>query len=201
MHGIIDTIRQFLSAWGYWAVAAGLFLENSGVPVPGETILILASVMSFNTHQLRLPWIIVVGVIAATTGDNIGYWIGRTGGRPLLEHWKDLFHIRHSHIQSAEDLIQRHGAMAIFFARFIAGARIIAGPLAGVLCMKWPRFALFNFLGAVVWVSVIATLGYVFGSQLDRLLGWMSDFNWIILSVLLAIAIFFWWRRGRGRSS
>ena len=67
--------------------------------------------------------------------------------------------------------------------------------------MKWPRFALFNFLGAVVWVSVIATLGYVFGSQLDRLLGWMSDFNWIILSALLAIAIFFWWRRGRGRSS
>jgi len=197
MHSIIDMIRQFLLAYGYWAVALGLVLENAGIPVPGETILILASVASYNTHELRLPWIIVVGTIAATTGDNIGYWIGRKGGRLLLERWKGFFHIRQSHIQAAEDLIQRHGAPAIFFARFIAGARIIAGPLAGVLCMKWPRFALFNFLGAVVWVSVIATLGYTFGSQVDRLLEWMKDVNWIALGVVLAVIIFFWWRRGR----
>ncbi|MGZ4789583.1 MAG: DedA family protein [Terriglobales bacterium] len=201
MHGFVDTIRQFLLNWGYWAIALGLLLENAGVPVPGETVLILASVMSFNQHQLRLPWIIVVATLAATTGDNIGYWIGRRGGRPLLERWKHFFRISQSHIEEAERLIHRHGALAIFFARFIAGARIIAGPLAGVLCMKWPRFALFNFLGAVVWVSVISGLAYMFGSQLDRLLKWMSDLNWIVLGIIVIAIVYFWWkRRGAGRS-
>jgi len=195
MDGILNILRQFLLDWGYWAVALGLMLENAGIPVPGETILILASVLSYNTHELHLPWIIVVGTIAATTGDNIGYWIGRRGGRPLLERWKHFFHISSEHIQSAENLIHKHGSVAIFFARFVAGARIIAGPLAGVLCMKWPRFALFNFLGAVVWVSVIATLGYIFGSQLDRLLAFMKDFNWAVLAIIVAGALFYWWKR------
>jgi membrane-associated protein len=201
MHSIIDIIRQFLSDWGYWAVAAGLLLENSGIPVPGETILILASVLSYNTHELRLPWIIVIGTIAATLGDNIGYWVGRKGGRPLLERWKSFFRVRQSHIESAEALIQKYGSTAIFFARFVAGARIIAGPLAGVLCMEWKRFALFNFLGAVTWVSVIAGVAYAFGSQLDRLLEFMSDFNWIVIGLVVAAIVYFLWRRhGRARS-
>jgi membrane protein DedA with SNARE-associated domain len=201
MHGIIGTLRQLLLDYGYWAVALALLAENSGVPVPGETILILASLFSYNSHELRLPWIIVVATLAATTGDNIGYWIGRKGGRPLLDRWKHLFRVRQSHIDHAERLIHRHGSLAIFFARFIAGARIIAGPLAGVLCMHWPRFALFNFLGAVVWVSVISTLGYLFGSQLDLLLRWMGNANWIILAVLAIAVLFFWWRRRRAATA
>jgi membrane-associated protein len=201
MHGFIDIIRQFLLEWGYWTVALGLLLENSGVPVPGETILILASVLSYNTHELRLPWIIVVGTIAATTGDNIGYWIGRKGGRPLLERWKRFFRISTTHVQIGETLIAKHGPLAIFFARFVAGARIVAGPLAGVLMMEWKRFALFNFLGAVTWVSVIAGVAYAFGSQLDRLLGYVSDFNWIILGlVAVAITYFVWRQRRKARS-
>ena len=201
MHGLIDTIRQFLLDWGYWAIALGLLLENAGVPVPGETILILASVMSFNREELRLPWIIVVATVAATTGDNIGYWIGRHGGRRLLDRWKHLFRISQSHIDQAERLIHRHGSIAIFFARFIAGARIIAGPLAGVLCMKWPRFAFFNFLGAVVWVSAISGIAYAFGSQLDHLLKWFSDFNWIVLALIVFAVLFFLWKRRRARLS
>src|SRR3954469_9507855 len=156
MHSAIEMIRHFLNAWGYWAIALGLLLENAGVPVPGETILILAAAASFDSHQLHLPWIIVIGTIAATTGDNLGYWIGRKGGRALLERWKNIFRISHETIQSGEALIERHGALAIFFARFVAGARIFAGPLAGILNMNWPRFVLANFLGALVWVTTIA---------------------------------------------
>lgn len=201
MHSIVDTIRQFLLAWGYWAVALGLLLENMGVPVPGETILILASVVAYNHGELRLPWIIVVGTIAATAGDNTGYWIGRKGGRPLLERWKRFFRVKAEHIASAENLIERHGAVAIFFARFVTGARVIAGPLAGVLRMGWKRFALFNFLGAVVWVSTIAGVAYAFGSQLDRLLALMSDLNWVVLVLVVVVALFFWFRSRRARRS
>src|SRR5581483_7047348 len=137
MHGIIETVRHLLLAWGYWGVALGLLLENMGVPVPGETILILASVVAYNHGELRLPWIIVIGTIAATVGDNAGYWIGRRGGRPLLERWKRFFRVGTGGIASAEKLIERYGALAIFFARFVTGARVIAGPLAGVLRLDW----------------------------------------------------------------
>jgi membrane protein DedA with SNARE-associated domain len=202
MHAILDTIRHFLLIWGYWAVALGLLLENMGVPVPGETVLILASVVTYNHGgELRLPWIIVIGTIAATAGDNTGYWIGRKGGRPLLVRWKRFFRIRSDHILAAEKLIERHGAWAIFFARFVTGARVVAGPLAGVLRMEWKRFALFNFLGAVAWVSTIAGIAYAFGSQLDRLLALMSDFNWLVLVIVVVTVLFFWFRsRGARRT-
>jgi membrane protein DedA with SNARE-associated domain len=195
MDNVIDIIRRFIIDWGYWGVAAGLLLENAGIPVPGETILILASVVAYNTHELHLPWIIVIGTIAATIGDNIGYWIGRKGGRPLLERWKRFFHVQQKHIAAGEALIHKHGAVAIFLARFITGARVIAGPLAGVLQMDWPRFALFNFLGAITWVSVIACIAFAFGSQLDRLLAYMEEANYIILIAIAVLILFFLLRR------
>jgi membrane protein DedA with SNARE-associated domain len=199
MHDVIATIQHFIMAWGYWAVAGGLLLENAGVPVPGETILIIASVTSFHhSHELRLPWIIVVATIAATTGDNIGYWIGRRGGRPLLDKWKRFFRIQTSHIESGEKLIEKHGPVAIFFARFVAGARIVAGPLAGVLHMSWEKFALFNFLGAITWVTVIAVVAHQFGGHLHRVLVLIKGANLAIL-IVLAIAILLFWYRHRRR--
>src|SRR5579883_1115868 len=196
MH-LFDYIRQFLAHWGYWSVAAFLLLENAGVPLPGETILILASVLAFKSHELRLPWIILIGTLACTFGDNAGYWIGNIGGRPLLERWKRFFHVKDEHIRSGEDLLHRHGAPAIFFARFIAGARIVAGPLAGVLRMEWRRFALFNFLGALSWVSVIAGLSYLFGSHLDRLLATVKRIELAFLIVIVAGLAFYFWRSKR----
>ena len=195
---MFEYIRQFLIHWGYWGVAAFLLLENAGVPLPGETILLLASVLAFKSHELRLPWIIVVGTIACTAGDNIGYLIGSAGGRPLLLRWKNFFRVKDEHIHSAEELLHRYGPVAIFFARFIAGARIVAGPLAGVLRMHWKTFALFNFLGAVTWVTVIASLGYLFGSQLDRLLATVKHVELALLILLLiGLAVYLWRRRKR----
>jgi membrane-associated protein len=192
---LIGTIRQFIVDWGYLGVASGLLLENAGIPVPGETILILASVVAYSTHELSLPWIILVGSLAATAGDNIGYWIGRKGGRPLLERWKRFFRVEQKHIAAAEALIEKRGAIAIFLARFVTGARVIAGPLAGVLNMDWPRFALFNFLGAVTWVTVVASISYAFGSQLDRLLAFMKEANYIILIGVVVLVLIFWLRK------
>jgi len=199
---VFEHIRQFLIHWGYWGVAAFLLLENAGVPLPGETVLLLASVLAFKSHELRLPWIILVGTIACTAGDNIGYLIGSAGGRPLLERWKNFFHVKDEHIHSAEELLHRYGPIAIFFARFIAGARIVAGPLAGVLRMHWKTFALFNFLGAVTWVTVIASIGYLFGSQLDRLLATVKHVELAFLILLLiGLAVYLWRRKKRNSAS
>src|SRR6266853_1399196 len=126
---IFELLRGYLAHYGYWAVGAGLLLENAGVPVPGETILLMASFLAYSEHKLGLPWIILVGVCAVTLGDNLGFAIGFYGGRRLLERYQKTLHIRPDVITRGEELFARYGAATIFVARFIAGMSIIAGPL------------------------------------------------------------------------
>jgi membrane-associated protein len=194
---LFEMLRNYLAHWGYWAVGAALLLENAGLPVPGETILLLASFLAYSEHKLALPWIIVVGVSAATLGDNLGFAIGSYGGRPLLERYQRTLRIRPAVIARGEELFARYGAATIFVARFIAGLRIITGPLAGVLRMPWRKFLIFNFLGAVLWVSVIASVGYLFGKHWEALLDLLQDANIAIAVVAVIVAAFFWWRRSR----
>jgi len=194
---LFELLRNYLAHYGYWAVGAALLLENAGLPVPGETILLLASFLAYSEHKLALPYIILVGIFAATLGDNLGFAIGFYGGRPLLERYQKTLHIRASVIARGEELFARYGAATIFVARFIAGMRIVAGPLAGVLRMSWRKFLLFNFLGAVVWVSVIAGVGYFFGKHWEGLVDLVEDANIAIAIVVVVFAAVFWWRRRR----
>lgn len=203
---IVDTVRHFLLAWGYWAIVLGLLGEDAGLPLPGETILVFASFLAYKHHELQVAWIIVTGTASATLGDNIGYWIGRKGGRPLLRKWKRVFHVNDDDIAAGEDLIQRKGARTIFFARFVWGLRMIAGPLAGTLRMEWRRFLLFNFLGAAAWVSAIALLGYAFASQFNTLLGFFKKADIAVMVAVAGLGYWFWHRhkkrqRERRRSS
>ena len=196
-HSILDLLRNAVVHYGYWAVGAALLLENAGVPVPGETVLLLASFLAYSEHDLRLPWIILVGTIAATLGDNLGFALGYYGGRPLLQRYQAFFRIRHTTVARGEELFARYGALTIFFARFVFGMRIIAGPLAGVLRMSWRKFSLFNFLGAGVWVTVISGVGYLFGQHWDRLEHVLKRFDLTVAVVVLLGAAFLWWRSRR----
>lgn len=186
MH-LLELLRRYFVEYGYWTVAVVLLLENAGIPLPGETTLMFAAFLAFSEHHLTLWGIIVVGVIACTIGDNLGYWIGHHGGRPLIEHQRRIFRISEDHLQRGERFFDRYGSFTVFFARFIFGMRIIAGPLAGVLKMPWRKFVLFNFLGAVLWVSVVATLGYFFGSRWEWLMTKLQEIE-IALALVLLIA-------------
>ena len=194
--GLFEVLRDFFHAYGYWTIAIALLLENAGIPVPGETILLFASFLAYSERELHLPIIIVVAVVACTVGDNLGYAIGRRGGRPLLTRYQNIFRIREKTIARAERIFSRYGAVTIFFARFIFGLRIIAGPLAGVLQMEWKRFVLFNFLGALVWVTVISLVGYFFGSQWEMLLHVVGRVK-VVVAIVLLIAVLALWRRYR----
>ena len=199
---ILDLLRNAVVQYGYWAVGAALLLENAGVPVPGETILLLASFLAYSQHDLRLPWIIVVATIAATLGDNLGFVVGYYGGRPLLLRYQSIFRIKDATISRGEELFAKYGAVTVFFARFVFGMRIIAGPMAGVLRMSWKKFAIFNFLGAAVWVTVISLVGYLFGRHWDRLEQGLKRVDVVVLLVVVLIAGFVWWRnRSGGKAS
>ena len=198
---LFEFLRQFFNDFGYWTVAIGLLLENAGLPVPGETILLFASFLAYSERHLHLPYIILVGIVAATLGDNIGYWLGHRGGRPMLLRYQHIFHIRQTTLERGERLFAKYGSHTIFFARFIVGMRIIAGPMAGVLRMPWRSFALFNFLGATVWVTTISLIGYFFGSEWESLLRIMMRVNTGLFVAAAVVALLAWWRYRRRRSA
>jgi membrane-associated protein len=196
-HSILDLLRNAVVHYGYWAVGAALLAENAGVPVPGETILLLASFLAYSEHDLRLTWIIVVATIAATLGDNLGFAVGGYGGRPLLARYQAIFRIRPSTLDRGEALFARYGAVTVLFARFVFGMRILAGPMAGVLRMPWRKFMVFNFLGALLWVTAISGAGYLFGQHWERLARDVKRFDISVAIFVLLVAVFLWWRSRR----
>jgi membrane-associated protein len=196
-YSILEFLRNAVVQYGYWAVGAALLAENAGIPVPGETILLLACFLTYSEPELRLPWIIVVATIAATVGDNLGFAAGYYGGRPLLTRYQTLFRIHDKTLERGEQLFARYGSVTIFFARFVFGLRIIAGPLAGVLRMPWRRFMVFNFLGAGLWVTVIAGAGYLFGQHWERLRQVIKQVDLSVAILLILAAALLWWRSRR----
>jgi membrane-associated protein len=200
-HHIFDLLRSALVHYGYWAIAAALLLENAGLPVPGETVLLLASFLAYSERDLQLPWIIVVGTVAATLGDNAGYAIGHYGGRRLLDRYRNIFRVRDEALARAEGIFLQYGAITILFARFVFGMRMIAGPMAGVLRMPWKKFAVFNLLGAGLWVTVISVVGYVFGSRWNLMMHFMKRFDLALVAVLVVMLAVMWWRSRGARES
>jgi membrane protein DedA with SNARE-associated domain len=198
-HSILDMVRNAVVHYGYWAVGGALLLENAGVPLPGETILLMASFLAYSEHDLRLPWIIVVATIAATAGDNLGFALGHYGGRPLLARYQAFFRIKDATVARGESLFEKYGSLTIFFARFVFGMRIIAGPLAGVLRMHWRRFAVFNFLGAGLWVTLISVAGYLFGQHWGRLERIVQRFDVAVAILAVLVVAWLWWRKRRAR--
>ena len=194
---ILDFLRDAVVHYGYWAVGTALLLENTGVPVPGETILLLASFLAYSQHSLQLKWIIVVATLAATIGDNLGFTLGYYGGRRLFERYQGFFRIQEATLSKGERLFERYGAVTVFFARFVFGMRIIAGPMAGVLRMPWRKFLVFNFLGAIVWVTVISGAGYLFGRHWEHLQENVKKFDGIVAVCVILVFVALWWRNRR----
>ncbi|MEA2440898.1 MAG: hypothetical protein QOH76_2322 [Thermoleophilaceae bacterium] len=147
---------------GYGALFGTIVAESAGLPVPGETALLAAGLLAGSGH-LALPLVIAVGAGAAIIGDNLGYVLGRRGGRALLTRGKLLREHRARAIVRGERFFERHGAKTVFFGRWIAGVRVVVAVLAGASTMPWRRFLIYNTLGAVAWAVTIAGTAALFG--------------------------------------
>jgi membrane protein DedA with SNARE-associated domain len=196
-HSIFELVRNAVVHYGYWAVAIALLLENAGVPLPGETVLLLASFLAYSEHELRLPWVILVGTVATTVGGEFGFALGHHGGRPLIERYRHVFSIRAETVERGDRLFERYGAATIFLARFIFGMRVLASLLAGSLHMPWRKFVLFNFLGAAVWVTAICGAGYLFGAHWGRLAHDLGRLDLVVAIVVVLAGLLLWWRSRR----
>jgi membrane-associated protein len=178
--------------WGYWAVLIGLAAESAGLPFPGETTLMFASFLSHKNTGLQLQWVILVGIIAASAGDNLGFWFGRHFGDTFLKWARTVLRADNRDISAARELLKRHGSLTVFLARFVFGLRTIAGPMAGTLGMRWTKFLIFNVLGAAVWVTAMSLAGFAFASQFNTLLDYFEKASWALAGVLFLTGYIVW---------
>jgi len=185
---IFQTLSRFFQSYGYWVVFFGIMLENAGLPVPGETVLLFAGFLAFH-GQLHLSRAILTAIAGATIGDSLGYAIGHFGGTALVRRLRGRFLMSARHYDRAQALVLKHGHWAVFVARFITGLRVLAGPFAGAFLMPYPRFLLFNFSGAVVWAITIGCAGFLFGSNWGRLVRLVKAADLVILALVALGAV------------
>ena len=200
--GFLNSLAGPLDHYGLWAVLLFVMIEDFGIPVPGEAILIAASVYA-GTGRLNIVAVAVVGFIAAVTGDNIGFAIGHFGGRALALRWGHYVFLTEERLDKAAGFFDRHGAWIITVARFIEGLRQANGIVAGITGMRWLRFLVFNALGAALWVGTWVSVGYLAGSHIDSIYSYITRYSYYALIaagvVIVALVARHLLRRRRAR--
>ncbi len=173
---------------GYPVLFLLVMAESSGVPVPGETGLIAAGVLA-SKGTMQIEVVIVIAATAAIVGDNIGYVIGRKGGRWMLERPGRWHAQRLQALKSGEVFFKRHGPKAVFLGRFFVGLRIWASWLAGATHMRWRSFFFWNACGGICWATGIGLLAYFVGHAAGNAIQTFGLFG--LFAVLVALAIAF----------
>jgi membrane protein DedA with SNARE-associated domain len=174
--GFLNSLAGPLEQYGLWAILLLVFLEDFGIPVPGETVLIAGAIFA-GSGRLNVVAVAVVGFAAAVFGDNIGYAIGRFGGRVLAERWGRYVFLTPERLDAAEAFFSRHGAKIIVIARFIEGLRQANGIIAGIAQMHWLKFFVFNALGAALWVGTWVCAGYFAGHHITTIYHYITTYS------------------------
>jgi undecaprenyl-diphosphatase len=179
---------DLFARYGYAVVFAGVFLENTGLPVPGETALLAGAALA-HSGRLSLWRVIVTAIVAAILGDNLGFFIGRRGGRWLLERHGGRVGLTAARLADFDRFFNRYGAKTVFAARFITGLRVVGAVLAGASELRWPTFLVYNATGAVVWCSAVAAAGYALANSWDTLERWIGRTG--VIGLVIAVVLFF----------
>lgn len=203
-HTIFQTLGDFFSKYGYWVVFFGVMLENAGIPIPGETVLLFAGFLAYHQKIDLLPSILVA-IAGATLGDSMGFLVGHLGGRRFVDRFIRRFPVIARSFDRSQALFLRYGQWAVFIGRFITGLRMFAGILAGLFRMPYRRFLFFNFTGAVAWAVTVTYVGFLFGNSWQLVQQHFVEFNEIVLvavivAVLIGVASYYFRNRRRFRN-
>lgn len=186
----MPAIGELIGHWGYPAIFLIVVLGNLGLPVPEETVLALSGYLVWR-GELRLPLVLLVGILSAAAGDNLGYWIGREYGQDAVERYGRRVLVTPERLASVWRFVTRYGAFGVFAARFIPGLRFLAGPLAGAAGIRPFSFLVANLLGAAAYVPYAVGIGYAvgygLGEHVERVRRVLGEIEHI---VLIAAAIF-----------
>lgn len=181
---------ELLAHWGYLALFLLVVLGNIGLPVPEETILVLAGYMCWR-GELNVLIVLVIAIVSAVGGDNVGYWLGHRWGKATLQRHAGWLLGHPDRLTMMQDFVAKRGALAVFIARFVPGLRFMAGPLAGALGMPFPRFFVANLLGAVTYVPIVVGLGYGIGYGLGEYVEQLRRLGHNVEGLVLVVALVF----------
>jgi membrane protein DedA with SNARE-associated domain len=200
--GFLNALSSPLEHYGLGAILLLVLVEDFGIPVPGETVLIAGAVFA-GSGRLNVVAVALVGFVAAVAGDNIGYAIGRFGGRALAIRWGKYVFLTPERLDAAEAFFDRHGAKIITIARFVEGLRQANGIIAGITHMHWLRFVAYNALGAALWVGTWVSVGYFAGQHITTIYNAITTYSLYaaIAAVVLIAALVFRHLRKRRRSA
>jgi membrane protein DedA with SNARE-associated domain len=186
MPGFLNALAGPLNHYGYWAILALVMIEDFGIPVPGETIMIAGAIYAGH-GQLNVVTVGLVAFFAAVIGDNIGFAIGHFGGRELALRWGRYVFLTEERLAKAEHFFERHGGWIISVARFVEGLRQANGIVAGITGMHWRRFIAFNALGAALWVGTWVSLGYLAGNHINTIYHYITQYSLYALIVAVVL--------------
>ena len=190
-------LTPLIEHWGYLAIVVFVLLGNMGIPVPEESILVLAGYLVWQ-GDLRLPLVLLVGILSAIAGDNLGYWLGRRYGQAAVERYGGWVLLTPARLDATRRVVTRYGAFGVFAARFIAGLRFLAGPLAGSTGLPPRAFVTANTLGALLYVPTMVAAGYGvaygLGEYLQRVERVVGRVEHVVLvgAILGALAVLGW---------
>jgi membrane protein DedA with SNARE-associated domain len=196
----METFQALADQYGYAALFLGVLLENAGVPVPGETAVLVSGFLASPAGggHFYIVWVILLTLTAAVIGDNIGFWLGHRWARPRLQQGRGFLFLTPKALQLAESYFDRYGLWTVFFARFITGLRVIGALAAGTAGMAWPHFLAANAAGALVWATTMSLLGYFCGHSWELLHKWLGRGGLVILGCVIVLAgLPYLWRRLR----
>lgn len=188
---ILNTLTKLFISYGYWTVFVGVMLENAGLPVPGETILLAAGFFAASGH-FSLPLVMLVAATGAVIGDNIGFAIGHHYGRGFLIRYGKFVFLTPRRLVRINNFFEKHGEKTILVARFITGLRVFAAIFAGASEMRWRVFLLYNVMGALLWAVVITMLGYLFGNSWPLLERWIGRTGIFMLLGFIITLVILW---------
>ncbi len=183
-----DWIIELFARYGYSVVFLGVFLENTGLPVPGETMLLAGAAMA-QYGWLSLGRVIVTAIAGAILGDNLGFFVGRRYGRGLVERLGGKIGLTPQRLAQFDVFFHKYGGRTVFIARFITGLRVFGAVLAGASGLRWPTFLVYNAAGAIVWSTAIAFAGYSLAYSWDTLERWIGRSGLIALALVAAIGL------------
>jgi membrane protein DedA with SNARE-associated domain len=188
-HFATSTLLRLLATYGYLAVLLFVGIESTGIPFPGETMLLVAAIAAGTTHQLSIALVIGAAALGAILGDNLGFWVGREGGYRLLRRYGRYIRLEERQLKLGQYLFLKHGSKVVFFGRFVAVLRAWAAFLAGTNRMRWLRFLVFNAAGGIVWATLYGVGGYVLGDNIHRLVGPLGIALLVVAVLLLLVGI------------
>ena len=192
------TLTHLLGMYGYLAVFICIAVESMGIPLPGETMLLLAAIYAGTTPQFSIVLVIITAISGAILGDNLGFLIGRAQGYRLLRKYGRYLHLNERKLKLGQYLFIKYGGSIVFFGRFVAVLRIWAAFLAGANRMSWPSFLGFNAAGGIIWATTYGLGGYLLGNNIHRFTGPIGIIT-AVLAIMIIIAFLLFFQRHERR--